>query len=166
MHLQCCCAPCMCRCVDRCCEHQRTHLLHALYRMCICDRCRYIYIYVHRHMYIYICICTGMCVCVCVCIHVCMYVYVYVYLYIYMCMHVCVCMCTCICVYVYVYIQVHMYFLRRDCMHLQVLLSTMYVQVCTLDRCCEHQRTHLLHARYRMCICAMYIHVYMHICNV
>ena len=49
-------------------------------------------------------------------------------------------------------------------MHLQVLLSTMHVQVCTLDRCCEHQRTHLLHARYRMCICAIYIHVYMHIC--
>ena len=49
-------------------------------------------------------------------------------------------------------------------MHLQVLLSTMHVQVCTLDRCCEHQRTHLLHARYRMCICAIHIHVYMHIC--
>ena len=32
--------------LDRCCEHQHTHLLHALYRMCICDRCRYIYIYV------------------------------------------------------------------------------------------------------------------------
>jgi len=48
-------------------------------------------------------------------------------------------------------------------MHLQVLLSTMHVQVCTLDRCCEHQRTYLLHARYRMRICAIYIHVYMHI---
>jgi len=44
------------------------------------------------------------------------------------------------------------------------LLSTMHVQVCTLDRCCEHQRTHLLHARYRMCICAIYLHVYMYIC--
>ena len=53
-------------------------------------------------------------------------------------------------------------FLRRVGMHLQVLLSTMHVQVCTLDRCCEHQRTHLLHARYRMCIYAIYIH--MHIC--
>jgi len=41
------------------------------------------------------------------------------------------------------------------------LLSTMHVQVCTLDRCCEYQRTHLLHARYKMCICAMYTHVYM-----
>jgi len=44
-------------------------------------------------------------------------------------------------------------------MHSQALLSTMHVQVCTLDRCCEHQRTHLLHARYRMCICA-------HVCAV
>ena len=40
----------------------------------------------------------------------------------------------------------------------------MHVQVCTLDRCCEHQLTHLIHARYRMCICAVYIHVYMYIC--
>jgi len=47
-------------------------------------------------------------------------------------------------------------------MHSQVLLNTMHVQVCTLDRCCEYQRTHLLHACYRMCICAMYTHVYMH----
>ena len=45
-------------------------------------------------------------------------------------------------------------FLQRVCMRSQVLLSTMHVQVCTLDRCCEHQRTHLFHARYRMCICA------------
>jgi len=41
-------------------------------------------------------------------------------------------------------------------MHSQVLLSTMHVQVCTLDRCCEHQRTHLLHPRYRMCIFDIY----------
>jgi len=44
-------------------------------------------------------------------------------------------------------------------MHSEVLLSTMHVQVRTLDRCCEHQRTHLLHARYRMCI-------YTHVCAV
>ena len=44
-------------------------------------------------------------------------------------------------------------------MHSQVLLSTMHVQVYTLDRCCEYQRTYLLHARYKMCICAMYTHV-------
>ena len=68
-------------------------------------------------------------------------------------------MCICVCIYTSPYI-----FLRRVCMHLQVLLSTMHVQVCTLNRCCEHQRTHLLHARYRMCICAIYIHVYIHIC--
>ena len=34
------------------------------------------------------------------------------------------------------------------------IMSTMHVQVCMLDRCCEHQCTHLLHARYRMYICA------------
>ena len=52
-------------------------------------------------------------------------------------------------------------------MHSHVLLSTMYVQVFTLDRCCEHQCTHLLHARYRMCICNrygdIYICVHMHL---
>jgi len=69
--------------------------------------------------------------------------------------------------------------------------STMHMQVCTLDRCCEPQRTHLLQARYRMlrlesskrnyyiisftsknksslhsCICDRYrdIHIYMCIC--
>ena len=101
--------------LNRCCEHQRTHLLHALYRMCICDRCRDMYICVHRHMYMYIFICTCVCVCVCICIHVCMYVYVYVYVYIYMCMHVCVCMCTCICVYVYIYIYIYTYAYIHSC---------------------------------------------------
>ena len=52
-------------------------------------------------------------------------------------------------------------------MYLQVLLSTrmMHVQVCTLDRCCEHQRTHFLHSPYRMCICDIcrYIYIYMYI---
>ena len=44
-------------------------------------------------------------------------------------------------------------------MHPEVFLSTVHVQVFTLDRCCKNQRTHLLHARYRMCICA-------HVCTV
>jgi len=50
-------------------------------------------------------------------------------------------------------------------MHSQVLLSTIHVQMCTLDRCCEHQRTHLLNARYRLCICNRYreIYIYMYI---
>jgi len=74
---------------------------------------------------------------------------VYVYMYI----------CICVCIYTNPYA-----FLQRVGMHSQLLLSAMHVQVCTLDRCCEHQRTYLLHARYRMCICAIYIHVYMHIC--
>ena len=67
------------------------------------------------------------------------------------------CICICMCIYTSPYA-----FLQRVCMHSQVLLSTMHVQVCTLDRCCEYQRTHLLHARYKMFICAMYTHVYMH----
>jgi len=58
--------------------------------------------------------------------------------------------------------RVHMHFLRRVCTHWQVLLSTM--QVCTLDRCCEHQCTHLLHARYRMCICYRYGDIYIYVC--
>ena len=67
----------------------------------------------------------------------------------------------CICIYICIYTSTYA-ILQRVCMHSQVLLSTMHVQVCTLDRCCEYQRTHLLHARYKMCICAMYTHVYMH----
>ena len=107
------------------------------------------YMYVRMCMYMYQCIYVYVCVCICIHIYVytCMRVYVYI--------HMCICVCICTSPYV---------FLRRVWMHLQVLLNTMHVKVCTLDRCCEHQRTHLLHARYRMCICAIYIHVYMQIC--
>jgi len=49
-------------------------------------------------------------------------------------------------------------------MHSQVLLSTMHVQMCTLDRCCEHQCTDLLHARYRMCIYDRYREIYIYMC--
>jgi len=87
--------------LHRCCEHQRTHLLHARYRMCICDRYGdiYIYIYVHMHIYIYIY----------VYVHIYAYVYVYVSVYIYMCMcmymyiYICVCMYACVCVHVYMH---------------------------------------------------------------
>jgi len=128
---------------DRCCEHQRTHFLHALYRMCICDRCRYLYIYM----------CIGIFIYVYVYVHVCAYVYVYVSMYVSMCMcmymyaYICVCIYACVCVHAYVYMCMYIYkskyILQRVCMHLQVLLSTMHVQVCTLDRCCEHQGIHL-----------------------
>ena len=47
-------------------------------------------------------------------------------------------------------------FLHRVSMHSQGLLSTMHVKMRTLDRCCEHQRTLLLHARYRICIYTRY----------
>ena len=114
MHLQVC-------TLDRCCEHKRTHLLHALYRMYICDRCREIYIYM----------CIDICIYIYVYVHVCAYVYVYV-----SCMYVCVCVCICIHIYVYacmrVYVYMHMFicvciytspyiFLRRVCMHLHYI---------------------------------------------
>ena len=100
----------------------------------------YIYIYIHAYVYVYV--------------YVCIYISMYACMYIYMYM--------CICIYMCIYTSPYA-FLKRVCMHSQVLLSTMHVQVCTLDRCWEYQRTHLLHARYReMCICAMYTHVYMH----
>jgi len=98
MHVQ----VCM---LDRCCEHQRTHLLHALYRMCICDRCRYIFIYM----------CIGICVCIYVHVHVCAYVYVYVSMYVCMCMcmymytYTCVWMYACVCVNAYVYMCMYIY---------------------------------------------------------
>jgi len=46
-------------------------------------------------------------------------------------------------------------------MHSQVLLSTIHVQVCTLDKCCEHQRTHLRtrslqDVRMRACMCSLF----------
>jgi len=111
----------------------------------------WMYMYIYMHMYMYMCPYIYVCVCVCVCIYIyvdaCMRVYVYMYI------------CICICVYASPYA-----FLQRVRMHSQVLLNTMHVQVCTLDRCCEHQRINLLHTRYRMCICAIYIHAYMHIC--
>ena len=85
--------------LNRCCEHQRTHLLHARYRMYICAV--YIHVYMHMYMYIYICmhvyiyiymyIYTYICICIWMCI--CMYMYVYVYIYVYMCVYVCVYIC-------------------------------------------------------------------------
>jgi len=91
--------------LDRCCAHQRTHLLHALYRMCICDRCRDIYIYM----------CIGICIYIYVYVHVCAYVYVYVSMYVCMCMcmymytYICVCMYACVCVPAYVYVCMYIY---------------------------------------------------------
>ena len=68
-----------------------------------------------------------------------MYVYIYIYVYVHEYVYVYICvyayMCICVCIYTSPHI-----FLRRVCMHLQVLLSNMHVQVCTLDRCCEDQR--------------------------
>ena len=42
------------------------------------------------------------------------------------------------------------------------VVSTMHVQVCTLNRCCEHQRTHLRLSslqgvHLRSCMCSLYI---------
>jgi hypothetical protein len=92
--------------LDRCCEHQRTHLLHARYRMCICDR--------YREMYICMCICIYMYY-IHVYVHIYAYVYVYVSMYICMCIcmcvyiYICVCTYTCACVHVYIYMCMYIY---------------------------------------------------------
>ena len=105
--------------LDRCCEHQRTFLLHARYRMCICDRyrdtytymCICIYIYIYMYMYIYMRMYMYRYPCIYVCVCVCTW-------NIYMCMHVNMCMCACIYVYVYVYTRVHMHFCGESaCIH-------------------------------------------------
>jgi len=90
--------------LDRCCEHQRTHLLHARYRMCICAI--YIHVYIHicmcrcvcMHVYIFICMYAFTCICVCAW----MYIYVYVYVHMYVCIYICICMC----VYIYMYLYI------------------------------------------------------------
>jgi len=112
--------------LDRCCEHQRTNLLHALYRMSYMigvDIYTYIYawayVYICMYMYMYVRMCMYMypCMYVCVCVCICIRIYVYACMQVYVYMH----MCTCICVYVYVYIQVHMYFCGESA---------------CIDRCC------------------------------
>jgi len=82
------------------------------------------------------------------------------YVSMYACIHIYMYMCLCIriCIYTSPYA-----FFNRACMHPQVLLSTMHVQVCTLDSCCEHQRTHLLRAHYRMCMRYVYTRVYAYV---
>jgi len=100
MHVQ----VCM---LDRCCEHQRTHLLHALYRRCIYNIC--------RDVMIYICVHIGIRIYIYVYVHVCAYVYVYVSMYVCMCMciymytYICVCMYACVCVHAYVYTCMYIY---------------------------------------------------------
>jgi len=61
----------------------------------------------------------------------------------------------CICAHA----RAHMHFFAESMHSFTGVVSTMHVQGCTLDRCCEHQRTHLLHVRHRMCI-------YAHVCAV
>ena len=96
-----------------------------------------------------------------------MYAYVYVYVSMYMCMcmymylyiYTCVCMYTCVRVHVYVYMCMYVY--ESICIFAESLHAFTGVvehHACAgvyVDRCCEHQRTHLLHARYRMCICTI-----------
>jgi len=56
--------------------------------------------------------------------------------------------------YIGAHALMHVHFVRRVCMHLDTCLSTMHVQVCMLDRCCDISVHICAHARYRMCICA------------
>jgi len=113
--------------LDRCCEHQRTHF-HALYRMCICDGCRYICIYICIgicvYIYVYVHVCAYVYVNVSIYVRMCMCIYMYTYMYVYACMRVYVYMHMCVCVCIYTGPCI---FLRRVCMYLQVLLRTMHV---------------------------------------
>ena len=85
--------------LDRCCEHQRTHLLRARYRMCICAL--YTHVYMHMYTYIY------MCMHVYIYIYECMYIRIYAYIH--GCVYVCMCMYMCIHMYMYVYVSVYIY---------------------------------------------------------
>jgi len=88
--------------LDRCCEYQRTHLLHARYKMCICAM--YTHVYMHMYMYIYMWMHVH--------IHIYMYVFLYVYMHmymdVYMCVRICICVYIYICTYMYVYIYMYM----------------------------------------------------------
>ena len=108
--------------------------------------------YIYMRMYMYMYPCTYVCVCVCM----------YISTYVYACMHVYVCMYLCRYVYMYIHKSICIF---AEGLHAFTGVVEHHVQVCTLDRCCEHQRTYLLYARYRMCICAIYIHEYVHICT-
>ena len=91
--------------LDRWCEHQHTHLLHARYRMCI--YAIYMNVYMHICMYIFICMHVY--------IYICMYVCIYMYMRICMDVYICVCVCVCVCVYIYIctcmctYIYIYLY---------------------------------------------------------
>jgi len=90
--------------LDRCCEHQRTHLLHARYRMCICAI--YIHVYMHTCMCRCVCMHVYMFICMyaftCICVYAWMYIYVCVYVHVYVCIYICICMCVCIYMYLYI----------------------------------------------------------------
>ena len=64
----------------------------------------------------------------------------------------------CICAHA----RVHVHFCEKYECILTGVVGTMHVQVCALDRCCEHQRTHLLtpslqDVQVRSCICSLFI---------
>ena len=63
----------------------------------------------------------------------------------------------CICAHA----RAHMHFLRRVWCAFTGVVSTMHMQVCTLNRCCEHHRTHLLtrslqDVHMRSCMCSLF----------
>jgi len=102
--------------LDRCCEHQRTPLLHARYRMCICDR------------YGDICICVYICICICIYVYVHVYAYAYVYISMYLCMCMCMYMYTYmyVCMHIYMYVHVHMYVYMYICESMCIFAESMH----------------------------------------
>jgi len=117
--------------LDRCCEDQRTRLLHARYKMCICAMYThvymhmYMYIYVGMHVYIYIC----MYVYTYICIYIWMCICVYVYVYLYICTYVCICMC------IYIYICLYIAF-TCSLFHLALRNEDGGVQLFYESACC------------------------------
>ena len=117
MHVQ------MCT-LDRCCEHQRTHLLDARHRMYICYRYRYIYIHICAYAYIYI--------------YICVYVHIYAYAYVYVSMYICMCMC--MYMYIYMYVRDNVVYWKTkgkinndlQCMCVYIYISLYIACMCSL----------------------------------
>jgi len=92
--------------LDRCCEYQRTHLLHPRYKRDV--HMRYVYTCVYAYVYVYI---YGY-ACIYVYMYVCVYVYMHIYVDVYMCVYVCICVyiymyvCICMCIYICIWLYI------------------------------------------------------------
>jgi len=138
------------------------NLLHALYRMCICDRCRDTYIYM----------CIGICIYIYVYVHECAYVFVYVSMYecMSMCMYIytyiCVCMYACVCVYAYVYMCMHIYksiYISAESLHAftGIVEHHACTGVCVRQMLWASISVHICFTLATGCAYALYIYMYL-----